>query len=833
MSRLISWFSVVLLLLAPASSSAASKFGLDMQSTRRAFLRGEILEALTFFEVTAREAEEKARANPPGLEHFELAAKAYYQASTAARLAGQLQKAVSYGEKGVELAEKIKDTDLQLRIMTELFFAYFLGVRDFTKSKELIGEKIRILKEASLDASLRLFHEGFVYYNLAMNQAGEKDYENSISNYLESIRLHEIYISRLINSGTANENVLQLHRTSLLIRVGYLADTYQAAGKWQEALVHYQKAFDSIKEWHLVYPFEAYLFLGMGEIYLQQKDLPKATANFQKALAIAKDQRWPRVMRSSNTRLGDVYRQQGSVNEAIVHYENAIQYIESVRSLFESEGFRQSYFAGWLAAYLGMIDALTKAGEHEKAFHYNERARSRAFLDLLGSKVELARARSGFADVEKALQRRVAEFKAGGGEGGGSSGIVGKRLEEAEKEYQTFVERIKTGDREQASLMSVDPLTSKEVQQLLEPGQILLEYFVTPEKTFLWVVSKDRVKALTVPISDKNLVAKVNALRKAISDLGSIREYQKKSQDLYRLLLRPALSGVVGKELIIVPHGILHYLPFQALYSPRGRYLIEEYSLSYLSSASLLQFTTAKRKSGREKILAVGNPRLSNPAIELDAAESETREVARLYPGSSILVKENATEEKIKQLSVRHDVLHFATHAELKTDDPLSSAILFANEGKEDGRLEVREIFQMNIDADLVVLSGCETGLGKLSEGDEFVGLTRAFIYAGTPSVVASLWKVEDSSTAVLMASFYRNLRTMTKVEALRQAQLELIKGKGRSDLLARRGVGGVGRLEALPRPGSSDIASARRSPSVSTSHPYFWAPFILVGDGK
>jgi CHAT domain-containing protein len=133
----------------------------------------------------------------------------------------------------------------------------------------------------------------------------------------------------------------------------------------------------------------------------------------------------------------------------------------------------------------------------------------------------------------------------------------------------------------------------------------------------------------------------------------------------------------------------------------------------------------------------------------------------------------------------------------------------------------------MDIKASLVVLSGCQTGLGKLSSGDEFIGLTRAFIYAGTPSVVASLWKVDDSSTAVLMANFYKNLKTMTKVEALRQAQLSLIRGEVKSELLAKRGVGGVAKL------GDTPSAAPSAPGSVPTSHPYFWAPFILVGDGK
>ena len=133
----------------------------------------------------------------------------------------------------------------------------------------------------------------------------------------------------------------------------------------------------------------------------------------------------------------------------------------------------------------------------------------------------------------------------------------------------------------------------------------------------------------------------------------------------------------------------------------------------------------------------------------------------------------------------------------------------------------------MDLKASLVVLSACETGLGKLSSGDELVGLTRAFIYTGTPSVVVSLWKVDDGLTAALMGSFYQHLKTMTKVEALRRAQLEMIRGEGRSDLLARRGVGGIGKLGETPEP------QFLSQSSVSTSHPYFWAPFILVGDGK
>ena len=169
----------------------------------------------------------------------------------------------------------------------------------------------------------------------------------------------------------------------------------------------------------------------------------------------------------------------------------------------------------------------------------------------------------------------------------------------------------------------------------------------------------------------------------------------------------------------------------------------------------------------------------------------EAKAVKSLYPDGKVLLESQATKRMVKRESPKHDILHFAAHAELSKDAPLSSAILLAKDGKEDGRLTVKEIFEMELNADLVVLSGCETGLGKLSRGDEIVGLTRAFIYAGTPSVVASLWKVEDQSTAALMGSFYKNLKTKSKAEALRQAQLELIRGEIGGQLLALRGVGG------------------------------------------
>lgn len=221
-------------------------------------------------------------------------------------------------------------------------------------------------------------------------------------------------------------------------------------------------------------------------------------------------------------------------------------------------------------------------------------------------------------------------------------------------------------------------------------------------------------------------------------------------------------------------------------------------------------------------MLAFGNPDLGDTTRALKFAEIEASEIRMLYPQSVMMLGKDATKLNAKTLSSPYDIVHFAAHAELNGDEPMSSAVLLAKDG-DVGRLEVREIFEMDLNAGLVVLIGCETALGKLSSGDEFVGLTRAFIYAGTPSVVASLWKVDDASTAHLMSSFYRNLKAKSKVDALRQAQLDMIRGKIKMQLLAQRGVGGIGKLGQTPL----------QSKALATSHPYFWAPFVLVGDGK
>lgn len=259
----------------------------------------------------------------------------------------------------------------------------------------------------------------------------------------------------------------------------------------------------------------------------------------------------------------------------------------------------------------------------------------------------------------------------------------------------------------------------------------------------------------------------------------------------------------------------------------KDKFLIEEYEMFYTPSASVLKFVYEKRKKITDKLIAFGNPDIGDVKLNLPYAEDEVRKIKDTYPESVLYLKENATEGKVKALSGNYNIIHFASHGELNPDAPLFSSIRLAKDKDEDGRLEVNEIFNLNLkNTSLVTLSACETAIGKLTNGDELVGLTRGFIYAGTPSIVASLWNVYDQSTSELMNLFYKNLKSHPKSESLRMAQLEMIRGKTGKGIV--RGVGGIT---------SSKVSKPEKEPeSVTTvdgSHPYFWAPFILIGDWK
>ncbi len=705
---------------------------------------------------------------------WEEAAFCYMQASSTAAISGQLQTAISHANKSFEMAEKARDPYWQANAAKRLAIVY-RRLGQYAKTTEWLERGIEIVKKApTSEAKERLRASLYSELGLGLLRSGKT--EEAIDYISYSLQILESQFWFRKRARYRPEFILNTI-SSIVGTIGSLGSAYQSASNTEETIKTYEKGLSFIKENGLKTQLEGSFYRGLGQAYLGKKDFARARENLNKALEIAESIRDAGVVQQASSQIGDLLRQTQKPSEAIPYYKKAIESIESTRSLLESEEFRSSFFENKRETYSGMILAYLENKNTEEAFSYSERARSRAFLDILGSKVQLAH--GSLLEEERALQAKISALQAmmaGQDVGTPDSSELRKDLEAAQKSYNDFLARVRKENKEQASLMNVEPLTLKQVQELLDPGVTMLEYFVTEQGILLWVVEKDRLQFARLPLGRKELVSKVSSLRENVFQPGEKEKFRASSQELYKLLIEPALQHILGKELLIIPHDVLHYLPFQALLSSQGNYLIQDYSIYYLSSASLMQFTKEKKRAGGEQTLVMGNPSLGDLAYNLRFAEREAREVARIFPKSEVYVGAQASKPRAVSLSPNFDMLHFAVHAELNEDDPISSALLLTGEGKDDGRLKVGEIFSLNLKAAMVVLSACETGLGRLSNGDELIGLTRAFIYAGTPSIVTTLWKVNDRASYELMREFYQHLKTTKKSKALRQAQLKTMK---------------------------------------------------------
>ena len=233
------------------------------------------------------------------------------------------------------------------------------------------------------------------------------------------------------------------------------------------------------------------------------------------------------------------------------------------------------------------------------------------------------------------------------------------------------------------------------------------------------------------------------------------------------------------------------YLPFNALCSNKG-FLIDNYTIRVLPSGTVMKFLKGSNEGQAGSILAFGNPNLGNPIYDLPGAEKEATAITREQPNSKLFTGEQATETSAKRFGKHFRYIHFATHATFDAEKPLTSGLLLAADGENDGMLTVGELYDLRLNADLVTLSACETALGKVANGDDVVGFTRGFLYAGARSIVSSLWKVDDQATSILMQEFYKQLQGKDKREALRTAQMKV--------------------------------------KNTYNSHPYFWAGFQITG---
>lgn len=463
---------------------------------------------------------------------------------------------------------------------------------------------------------------------------------------------------------------------------------------------------------------------------------------------------------------GRISEKESDLSSAARFYAEAVDAIERQRSTLNSETSKIGFVGSKQNVYRDLIRVLMSQGQISSAFEYVERAKARALVDMLAGKRDFAVAN---ADPERVRELLSAEDAA---ETNARAMDTSGTFEQKRTLVVKTRQALATQAPELSSLVSVSASQTSEVQQALANDETLVEYYYSGENLYVFVVTRDAVTA--VRTSALQLDDDVQAFRKSLQSGDS--RWKTDSGRLFERLIRPVKERFRSTNLTIVAHGSLHYLPFNALHDG-SRFLVETYSIRLLPAATVLKFLQSPVGQKPGTLLAFGNPDLKDSRYDLAFAQAEAQNIVRIFPTSRALMRGQATKTAFQRYATDFRMLHVASHGEFDPAKPLTSSLLLAPDMGSDGRLSVSDLYSMRIDADLVTLSACETGLGRIANGDDVVGLTRGFLYAGTRSVVASLWQVDDRATGELMTAFYKSLAKGTgKREALRAAQVGFLK---------------------------------------------------------
>jgi CHAT domain-containing protein len=483
--------------------------------------------------------------------------------------------------------------------------------------------------------------------------------------------------------------------------------------------------------------------------------------------------------------LGRIYLNEKMFEKGLSFLKQAIEQVEFQRSRISADSAKIGFVGDKQVLYGWIVGALIDTKQSTEAFEYAERGKSRALVDLLAQQksFEVRDGDSGSVAAYKELSELERKYSYTPEES------IGERRE-TRSLIKALRTRLTSSNPELASLVTVNPAPASSIQSFLSKDEALLEYYYQDSRLFGFLVTGDKVESRE--LNGNGLRDAVSAFRQSIASNGAEVRVKELAAGLYDRLIRP-FTGLFDKSNVtVVAHGDLHYLPFCALYDGSA-YLVDKVALRTLPSAASLQFlTTEGEKNG--KLLILANPDLGNPTLDLKGAEAEAEMIKIVYPDAVVLTRKDASETNLKKTGQLFTGIHIAAHGEFNADAPLESRLLLAPDDQNDGNLTAGELFETKLAADLVVLSACETALGKGGAGDEVFGFTRALLYAGSRSLVSTLWPVADEETAMLMAQFYRNRMGMTKAEALRRAQVTLKQS----------------------RPG-----------------PFYWAAFTLTGAGR
>lgn len=532
----------------------------------------------------------------------------------------------------------------------------------------------------------------------------------------------------------------------------------------------------------------------VNQVYLLEKNITEGKKAAEEMNALADKYRFPFyqvwakfILSRYAIGFGDTVRAAGLLREAV-------NVIENQRANLSIDVLKETYLFNRQVVYEALIELQAREGDYKGALETAERAKARVLVDLLAGK-ELGRnpGEAALLKEEEQISRDIAGIKkqlaAAVSPERGEALLA--RLDKDEDVHRGVVIRIKKENEELSSLVSVQSSDPADIQRMLDENTTLFSYYVTDNLLYVWAITKERVHLERIKIRRAELRDLVGSFLAAI-DRRNKKATAQLSRKIYDVVLQPIIPFVSGDRIGFVPHDCLTYLPFAAL-SYKGRYLADGFSLFYLPGTGVMKYVMAKTREPGLKILAVGNPDLGDPSLDLPNAALEVEMIQKRISGTTLLTGKDATKVRIREMMGGFDVLHFATHGLFVPEAPLNSSLLLVPADKaDDGRLTAAEIFKLRFPGRAVVMSACKTALGASSTGTEIVGLTRSFLYAGAPSVVSTLWNVADKETAAFMEDFYRRLE----------------RGKGVA----------------------SSLQAAQQDMIRKGYAPYYWAPFILTG---
>jgi CHAT domain-containing protein/tetratricopeptide (TPR) repeat protein len=589
----------------------------------------------------------------------------------------------------------------------------------------------------------------------------------------------------------------------------YQALVFHLEGKLDDALALCERALEFFAPSPL-FTKAVLSRLLLARIHLDRGESAIAREACQDAIARLEREHTPALSYQAWYVLGGISEAMGDRDGAYKAYLEAHHHLENLRSHLKAEEMQIAFLKDKLEVYEALVRMCLSrsAGKasQERAFGYIEQAKSRSLADLIAFRSQ------GLPASRKTERALVEQVKSLRGElhwynrtiqvqEGRSVNLMAPQLvklrraaRDCEQRLVSALATLRVEDEEYASLQTAGSVPLAAIRASLPEDALLLEYYRVGDRFHVCVLSRKTLKIVPLgPVGEMRRALQLLRFQLSKFRLGAdyIRTFHEQLLDATRAHLRDCYEALIapvermlepGAHLIVAPHDFLHYLPFHAMIDSRGSYLGDRFSTSRTPSASVYHLCSTKERTSSSGSLILGIPDPLAPQIE-----DEVRAVASVLPDPKVFTGGLATHEVLREKGADARFIHIATHGQFRHDNPMFSSIRLGN-----SHLNLFDLYQLNLPCELITLSGCGTGLNAVVAGDELLGLVRGLLYAGAQGVLVTLWDVNDLSTADVMRLFYQAMGTSpNKAEALRQATLEI-----------------------------------RRS----FAHPFYWAPFTLVG---